>query len=239
MKISFELTDRDLQFFRKALKQSRDAVRDAEDIEIIDADLGLAGAAAELREGFKEVVAQVTLGQVGIILSSEVTRLSRNCTDWYPLLDICGYKNCLIADRDGIYDPTSVNGRFLLGLKGQLSEMELHTIRARMTEGLLNKARRGELALRLPIGLVRDDDGTVRKDPNQEVQERVELVFSTFLRLRSAAKVLRFCNQHSLWSSRQRATSLWKRASARSVCRQRRASSSTNQNPALCRVGSY
>ena len=82
-----------------------------EDIEIIDADLGMTGAAAELREGFKEVVAQVTLGQVGIILASEVTRLSRNCTDWYPLLDVCGYKSCLVADRDGIYDPGSANGR--------------------------------------------------------------------------------------------------------------------------------
>ena len=170
----------------------------AEDIEIIDTDLGLTAASAQHREGFKELVSKVALGQVGIILSYEVTRLSRNCSDWYPLLDICSYKNCLIADRDGIYDPASVNGRFLLGLKGQLSEMELHTIRARMTAGLLNKAQRGELALRLPIGLVRDDDGTVRKDPNLEVQERIELVFSTFLRLKSAAKVLRFFNEHSL-----------------------------------------
>lgn len=136
------------------------------DIEIIDADLGLTGAAAELREGFKEVVAQVTLGQVGIILSSEVTRLSRNCSDWYPLLDICSYRNCLIADRDGIYDPGSANGRLLLGLKGQLSELELHTIRARMTAGLLNKARRGDLALRLPVGLRRTEDGQVVKDPH-------------------------------------------------------------------------
>jgi DNA invertase Pin-like site-specific DNA recombinase len=169
-----------------------------EDIEIIDTDLGLTAVSTEHREGFKALVSEVALGQVGIILSYEVTRLSRNCSDWYPLLDICAYKNCLIADRDGIYDPTSVNGRFLLGLKGQLSEMELHTIRARMTEGLLNKAQRGELALRLPIGLVRDDDGTVRKDPNLEVRERIELVFSTFLRLRSAASVLRFCSEHSL-----------------------------------------
>ena len=94
----------------------------------------------------------MALGQVGIVLSYEVTRLSRNCSDWYPLLDVCAYKRCLIADRDGIYDPASPNGRLLLGLKGQLSEMELHTIRGRMTAGLLNKAQRGELALRLPVG---------------------------------------------------------------------------------------
>jgi DNA invertase Pin-like site-specific DNA recombinase len=168
------------------------------DIEIIDADLGLTGAAAELRKGFKEVVAQVTLGQVGIILSSEVTRLSRNCTDWYPLLDICGYKNCLIADRDGIYDPGSTNGRLLLGLKGQLSELELHTIRARMTAGLLNKAQRGDLALPLPVGLRHSPNQQVVKDPNLEVQNRLGLVFNTFLRVKSASKVLQFFNEHDL-----------------------------------------
>jgi DNA invertase Pin-like site-specific DNA recombinase len=90
----------------------------AEDIEIIDADLGLTAASAQHREGFKELVSKVALGQVGLVLSYEVTRLSRNCSDWYPLLDICGFKNCLIADRDGIYDPGSPNGRLLLGLKG-------------------------------------------------------------------------------------------------------------------------
>lgn len=168
------------------------------DIEIIDADLGLTGAAAELREGFKEVVAQVTLGQVGIILSSEVTRLSRNCSDWYPLLDICSYRNCLIADRDGIYDPGSANGRLLLGLKGQLSELELHTIRARMTAGLLNKAQRGDLALPLPVGLLHSPNQQVVKDPHSEVQNRLGLVFNTFLRVKSASKVLQFFNEHDL-----------------------------------------
>jgi DNA invertase Pin-like site-specific DNA recombinase len=169
-----------------------------EDIEIIDADLGMTGASAQHREGFKEVVSRVTLGQVGIILSSEVTRLSRNCSDWYPLLDICGYKNCLIADGDGVYDPGTPNGRLLLGLKGQLSELELHTIRARMTAGLLNKAERGELALRLPVGLIRQNGGTVVKDPNREVQERLDLIFTTFLQRKSGSKVLRFFNEHQL-----------------------------------------
>jgi DNA invertase Pin-like site-specific DNA recombinase len=186
-----------------------------EDIEIIDADLGLTGASAQCREGFKDVVSQVTLGQVGIILSSEVTRLSRNCSDWYPLLDVCGYRNCLIADGDGIYDPGTPNGRLLLGLKGQLSELELHTIRARMTAGLLNKAKRGELALQLPVGLLRQDDGTVLKDSNREVQERIDLVFSTFLQYRAAAKVLRFFNDHKLlMPCRDRFGDLvWKKAS--------------------------
>jgi DNA invertase Pin-like site-specific DNA recombinase len=169
-----------------------------EDIEIIDADLGMTGASAAHRLGFQEVVTRVTLGQVGMILSVDVTRLSRNCSDWYPLLDVCGYRGCLIADRDGIYDPGSANGRLLLGLKGQLSELELHTIRARMTAGLLNKAQRGELALSLPIGLVRDAIGKVRKDPNREIQDRLDLIFTTFLRLRSANKVLQFLNAQDL-----------------------------------------
>jgi len=95
------------------------------DIEIIDADLGLTATAAEHREGFKELVTRVTLGHVGIILSTEVNRLSRNCSDWYPLLDICGYRGCLIGDQSNVYDPGTMDGRLLLGLKGQLSEVEL------------------------------------------------------------------------------------------------------------------
>src|SRR6266571_4486219 len=168
----------------------------AQDGEIIDADLGLTGASALHRTGFQELVAKVTLGQVGIILSVDVTRLSRNCSDWYPLLDVCGYRCCLIADNDGIYDPGTPNGRLLLGLKGQLSELELHTIRARMTAGLLNKAKRGELALMLPVGLVRDALERVHKDPHQEIQDRLDLIFTTFLRLRSASKVLGSLNSH-------------------------------------------
>jgi DNA invertase Pin-like site-specific DNA recombinase len=170
----------------------------SEDVEVIDADLGQTAAVSHNREGFKEVVSRVTLGEVGIILSSEVTRLSRNCSDWYPLLDICGYRNCLIADRDGIYDPSSTNGRLLLGLKGQLSEFELHTIRSRLTAGLLNKAERGDLEIPLPVGFVRQPDGQVVKEPDLEVQERIGLVFSTFLRVKSACKTLRFFNEHQL-----------------------------------------
>jgi DNA invertase Pin-like site-specific DNA recombinase len=169
-----------------------------EDVEVIDSDLGLSGAAAAHREGFKDLIARVTLGQVGIVLSSEVTRLSRNCTDWYPLLDLCGYQQCLIGDRDGVYNPGSPNGRLLLGLKGTISEMELHTIRARLTAGLLNKAERGELGLVLPVGLIREAGGVVVKDPDREVQARLELIFATFLRVRSAAKVLRSLNEGGL-----------------------------------------
>ena len=167
-----------------------------QNIEIIDTDLGISGANIQERKGFKDMLSQVALGEVGIIFSFEVTRLSRNCSDWYPLLDICGYSKCLIADNEGVYDPGTQNGRLLLGLKGQLSELELYTIRNRMTAGLLNKARRGELALRLPTGLVRNELGQVHKDPNREIQSRLDLVFTTFLRLGSASKVVRYFNEH-------------------------------------------
>jgi DNA invertase Pin-like site-specific DNA recombinase len=131
-------------------------------------------------------------------LSYDVTRLSRNCSDWYPLLDLCGYKGCLIADGDGIYDPATVNGRLLLGLKGTLSEWERHTMKARMTAGLIQKAERGELALTLPTGLVRNGRGQVIKVPNQEAQARLSLVFETFLQCRSASKVVDEFNRHQL-----------------------------------------
>ena len=161
------------------------------DVEVIDSDLGRSGATAMQREGFKDLIARVTLGEVGIVFSYEVTRLARNCSDWYPLLDLCGYRQCLIGDRDGVYDPGSANGRLLLGLKGTISEVELHTLRGRLTAGLLSKAERGELALLLPAGLVRAAHGAVVKHPDREVQERISLVFVTFLERGSIGKVLR------------------------------------------------
>src|ERR1700759_854742 len=168
------------------------------DIEIIDRDLGRSGATATQREGFTDLIARVTLGEVGIIFSYEVTRLARNCSDWYPLLDLCGYRQCLIADVDGVYDPGSANGRLLLGLKGTISEVELHTLRGRLTAGLLSKAERGELALLLPVGLVRGPHGVVTKHPDREVQERIGLVFAAFLELGSIGKLLRCFRDHGL-----------------------------------------
>ena len=168
------------------------------DIDVIDADLGLSGASVAQRSGFKELVGRVGLSEVGLILSIDVTRLARNCSDWYPLLDICGLRGCLIADRDGVYDPASANGRLLLGLKGTISELELHTIRSRLTAGLLAKAERGELALCLPIGLVRDPSGVVVKDPDMAVQERLGLVFEMFLKFRTVGKVMRLLNDRGL-----------------------------------------
>ena len=157
----------------------------SDDIDIIDNDLGLSGTSTQHREGFKKLLGRVTLGEIGIILSYEVTRLCRNCTDWYPLLDICGYKNCLIADNDGIYDPGTPNGRLLLGLKGQLSELELHTIRSRLTAVLLNKAQRGELTLHLPIGLMRDPHGVGADTYRRQIILLYSIFFLIFLLLLS------------------------------------------------------
>ncbi len=192
---------------------------EAEKIEVVDADLGVSASSIESRQGFKEVLTQVMLGQVGIVLSSEVTRLSRNCTDWYPLLDACAYRGCLIADRDGIYDPSSTNGRLLLGLKGQISELELHTIRARLTSGLMNKAARGELIIPLPSGLIRSEGGVVQKHPSREVQRRIELIFQKFLELRSAEKVAKHLRQHELLIPRVAAEKehVWRKATSAAI----------------------
>jgi len=196
-------------------------------IRIIDEDQGRTASTTEGRHGLKELVTLVTLEHVGIIFSTEVTRLSRNCSDWYPLLDICGYRNCLIADRDGIYDPSTINGRLLLGLKGQISELELHTIRGRLTAGILNKAGRGELALTLPAGLIRDPLEQVLKHPDIEVQGRIALIFETFLRVRSATQVVRSFNENSLLIPRKDDLGdiVWRRPTVPAIC-------STLENPA-------
>ncbi len=177
---------------------ARAAGWDPGQIRTIDADLGRSGRTSQGRRGFQELVALVNQEQVGILFAYDVTRLARNCTDWYQLLDLCGFRTCLVGDQDGIYDPATPNGRLILGLKGLIAELELHTLKARLTAGLLNKAQRGELALTLPIGLVRDSLGRVSKHPDQEVQNRLGLVFGTFLQVKAACQVVRFFNAHEL-----------------------------------------
>lgn len=191
-----------------------------DDVRVVDSDVGRTGSSAKGRRGFQQLVADVTLGKVGIIIAYDATRLARNCSDWYQLLDLCGYRSCLIADRDGVYDPSSVNGRLLLGLKGQISELELHTLRIRLTAGILHKAQRGELALGLPTGLVRDPSGQVFKHPNLEVQSRLELVFGTFLKQKSASKVLRFFKDHDLTIPRKdrHGDIRWRVATEAAIC---------------------
>lgn len=167
-------------------------------VDVIDTDLGRSGATTEGRVGFQELVSQVALGQIGILIAYDATRLARNCSHWYQLLDLCGRASCLIADRDGVYDPASVNGRLLLGLKGQISELELHTIRARLLAGVLSKAKRGDLSVMLPTGLERNANGEVVKTPDREVQDRLTLIFQAMLEQRTAPKVLRVLKGRNL-----------------------------------------
>src|SRR5262245_10175318 len=178
--------------------RARAAGWDPGQVRVIDTDLGRTGRTAAGRPGFQELVTLVNQEQVGILFAYDVTRLARNCTDWYQLLDLCSFRGCLVGDQDGLYDPATANGRLILGLKGLISELELHTLKARLTAGLLNKAQRGELALTLPVGLVRDPLGRVFKHPDQEVQSRLDLVFTTFLQVKAACQVVRVFNDHDL-----------------------------------------
>jgi DNA invertase Pin-like site-specific DNA recombinase len=167
-------------------------------IEMVETDLGMSARSTRGRQGYRQLLSDVALGHIGIVLSYESTRLSRNCTDWYPLLDLCAEADCLIGDRDGVYDPSSANGRLLLGMKGILSEMELHTLRGRLIAGIQNKATRGELALALPAGLLRQEDGRVVKDSDLQVQQAINLIFDSFIKLKTAAKVLRHFRDNHL-----------------------------------------
>jgi DNA invertase Pin-like site-specific DNA recombinase len=199
--------------------RARAAGWDPSHIRVIDSDLGRTGRTAAGRRGFQELVALVNQEQVGIIFAYDVTRLARNCTDWYQLLDLCGYRSCLVGDQDGIYDPATANGRLILGLKGLISELELHTLHARLTAGVLKKARRGELALSLPIGLVRDALGQVLKHPDQEVQGRLELVFTTFLGIKAACRVVQLFNDRDLLLPRRDRFGdlVWRRPTASAI----------------------
>src|SRR5262244_3802573 len=164
-----------------ALRQRAVALGWPEDrIIVIDSDLGQSGASAADREGFQRLVTEVSIGRAGIVLGLEVSRLARNSTDWHRLLEICALTDTLILDEDGVYDPAHFNDRLLLGLKGTMSEAELHVLRARLQGGIRNKARRGELELSLPIGLVYDADGAVVLDPDRQIRDTVRLLFETF-----------------------------------------------------------
>ena len=165
---------------------------------VIDSDLGQSGASAVDREGFQKLVAEVGMGRAGIVLGLEVSRLARNSTDWHRLLEICALTDTLILDEDGIYDPAHFNDRLLLGLKGTMSEAELHVLRARLRGGIINKARRGELRCRLPVGFVYDGDGHVVLDPDKQVQESVRLLFATFARTGAAHATLKYFRQERL-----------------------------------------
>jgi DNA invertase Pin-like site-specific DNA recombinase len=174
-----------------------------EQVQVIDSDLGQSGASAVDREGFQKLVAEVGMGRAGIVLGLEVSRLARNSADWHRLLEICALTETLILDEDGIYDPAHFNDRLLLGLKGTMSEAELHVLRARLRGGLLNKARRGELRCPLPAGMVYDAADRVVLDPDKQVQETVRLLFETFARTGTLrATIQYFRQQHLLFPTR-------------------------------------
>jgi DNA invertase Pin-like site-specific DNA recombinase len=162
----------------------------AEAVVVVDEDTGRSGSRAEGRLGFKELVAEVGLGHVGIVLALEVSRFARSSADWHQLLDLCALTATLIADADGVYSPQDFNDRLLLGLKGTMSEAELHLIRARLDGGLRNKAQRGELRLALPVGLDRDEDDRILLCPDEEVRHAINRVFCLWRQLGSARQVV-------------------------------------------------
>jgi DNA invertase Pin-like site-specific DNA recombinase len=170
----------------------------SEQIVVIDSDQGQSGASSTGREGFQRLVADVGLGKAGIVLGLEVSRLARNNADWHRLLEICALSRTLICDEDGLYDPADFNDRLLLGLKGTMSEAELHFIRARLQGGIISKARRGELPMPLPVGLVEDPAGKVMLDPDAGVQRAVRHLFDTFQRTGSARAVVQAFNRDGL-----------------------------------------
>ena len=161
-----------------------------EDITVIDTDLGKSGAYGD-RDGFKYLVAEVGMGRAGIVLGLEASRLARNNLDWHSLLQICGLTHTLIFDEDGIYDPSEFNDRLLLGLKGAMSEAELHLLKARLRGGLLNRAKRGVLKMALPVGLVYDPLDRVVLDPDAQVQLTLRTLFATFTRTGSASATVK------------------------------------------------
>lgn len=179
-----------------ALRQRAMALGWSEErIIVIDNDQAHSGASAADRQGFQRLVSEVGLGKAGIVMGLEVSRLARNCADWHRLLEICALTHALILDEDGLYDPAHFNDRLLLGLKGTMSEAELHVLKARLVGGVLSKAQRAELKTPLPVGLVYDMDNRVMLDPDQQVQQALRLFFATFERTGSAWATVRMFRQ--------------------------------------------
>lgn len=172
---------------------------------VIDSDQGESGASASWREGFQHLVSDVSMGRAGIVMGLEVSRLARNNADWHRLLEICALADTLILDEDGVYDPANFNDRLLLGLKGTMSEAELHVIKARLRGGILNKVRRGEYRCVLPTGLTYDEAGDVGLDPDSRIRETITHFFETFSRVGSATQTVKaFATEGLLFPSRLR-----------------------------------
>jgi len=167
-------------------------------ITVIDSDQGESGASAAWREGFQRLVSDVGMGRAGIVMGLEVSRLARNNADWHRLLEICALADTLILDEDGVYDPANFNDRLLLGLKGTMSEAELHVIKARLRGGILNKVRRGEYRCPLPTGFAYNEAGDAVLDPDAQVRETIAYFFETFSRVGSACQTVKVFRQEGL-----------------------------------------
>jgi DNA invertase Pin-like site-specific DNA recombinase len=162
----------------------------ADRVQTIDDDQGLSGSGTAQRKGFESMTSEVALGRVGLILAIEVSRLARNNSDWYRLLDLCGMTDTLIGDEDGLYHPGLYNDRLLLGLKGTMSEAELHVIRARLNGGIWSKAARGQLRRALPIGFVwGEQEGQILLDPDEAVRGAIRAIFQRFAEIGSIRQV--------------------------------------------------
>jgi len=167
-------------------------------IMVIDSDQGESGASAAWRQGFQRLVTDVGMGHAGIVMGLEVSRLARNNADWHRLLEICALADTLILDEDGVYDPASFNDRLLLGLKGTMSEAELHVLKARLRGGILNKVRRGEYRCPLPMGFAYDEVGNVVRDPDAQIRETIAYFFETFSRVGSACQTVKVFRKEGL-----------------------------------------
>lgn len=167
-------------------------------VEVIDEDQGQSGATAESRTGFQRLLAEVSLGHVGIILGLELSRLARSNKDWHQLIELCAIFGTILADQDGIYDPTNYNDRLLLGLRGIMNEAELHVLRGRMHDALLSKAKRGEVYVRAPVGYVKSSAGKFELDPDEQARHVIYLIFAEFERLGSVRSVLRYLFEHDI-----------------------------------------
>lgn len=178
-------------------------------IALVEDDQGRTAKYTAGRDAFQKLAADVGLRKVGIIVGYEVSRLARNCADWYQLLELCALFDTLLADADGVYNARDFNDRLLLGLKGTLSEAELHSIHLRLDAGRLSKARRAERVQHLPTGLLRDANGEPRFDPDRSVRDRIRFVFDKFRELGSAQKVLRFMGTHGLKLPRRQTSGLY------------------------------
>ena len=182
----------------------------SEKIRVLDADLGQSGTRMCNRADFKTLVADVSLNKVGAIFALEASRLSRSSTDWNRLFELCSITDTLIIDEDGIYDAGEFNDQLLLGLKGMMSEAELHFIRARLQGGKLHKAQKGKLRFPLPVGLCHDEEGATILDPDEEVRDAVRLIFDTFRDTGSAYAVSRFFGTRDLLFPKRAYGGVWK-----------------------------